>query len=196
MVWVRRPSRALKCPVTSRSQLRSIISARIHSAIYCRRPLLFVTCQLNGASYWEDCLETVFPTINRFIRRYLVIFTIAHVLCAVMAPLLHAHSATPLSFSHPEQIHVHLSTAVAEIGICALTGNLRSVYTVEASDSRPSKAAKDAPPKAEVKVAYPLIASADAPSSILAVNQNPRNFISRIHLHGGLPSFCCHPQGP
>jgi hypothetical protein len=138
----------------------------------------------------------VFASIKKSIKRYSAQFILAHIFCATMSPFLHAHSATPISSTHPEQMHVHLLTAAAEIGICSITGNQQTIFTIETSESHPSKAVKNIPPIPTILLAHPQITNTDAPASILVANQHPKDFISRIHLHGELPFCCSHPQAP
>jgi hypothetical protein len=138
----------------------------------------------------------MFIAVKNYVRRYSALVIVAHILFAVAAPLLHAHSATPLSTSHPEQIHIHLLTAAPEIGVCALTGNQRHIFTSEAVESRQSDKTVDDVSDLKVVSAYPILARIDQHLSISAPTQRPRDLIEIDHFYRAAELSPPNPQAP
>lgn len=78
----------------------------------------------------------MFNAIKNSVRRSVFFFLSLHVLLVAFAPLLHAHSATPASLHHPDQLHFHSGDLIGNIGTCPFTGELKVKFTVETSDGR------------------------------------------------------------
>jgi hypothetical protein len=115
----------------------------------------------------------VFKIIKKYSRRYCTFFILAHLFFAGMVPLLHAHSATPVSASHPGAIHVHLLFQASEMGICSLTGNERFIYTAEPSDSRQSDDVLDDAADLRVVYPYPALVNYDHDLATTSANVVP-----------------------
>jgi hypothetical protein len=78
----------------------------------------------------------MFNAIKNLVRRSVFFFLSLHVLLVAFAPLLHAHSATPASLHHPDQLHFHSKDIIGDVGTCPFTGELKVKFTVEISDGR------------------------------------------------------------
>jgi hypothetical protein len=122
----------------------------------------------------------MFKIIKKYSRRYCTFFILAHLFLAGMVPLLHAHSATPVSVSHPGTIHVHLLFQAPEMSICSLTGNEQFIYTAEPSDSRQSDDVLDDATYLRVVYAYPAMVNYDHSLAATSANVGPGD-LTKIH---------------
>lgn len=78
----------------------------------------------------------MFNAIKNSVRRSVFVIFSLHVLLVAFAPLLHAHSVTPVSLLHPDQLHFHATGYIGNIGECPFTGELKVKFTAETSDGR------------------------------------------------------------
>jgi hypothetical protein len=78
----------------------------------------------------------MFSAIKNSVRRSVFVIFSLHVLLVAFSPLLHAHSATPTSLYHPDELHFHSANIIGNIGMCPFTGELKVKFTAETSDGR------------------------------------------------------------